>query len=297
MFYADYFPERYFPPLYFPGAPSVSSPAPSAEVKLDGLRINGLTPTEMGFSTERLDGWADAQNSNRPIVPRPGPYGGFTSTQESVSPRIIRVVGLISGTTIATRDAALDAVVQNLEGQLEIIFDDSPGKVVLAYLSNYTTVGIRPITFVVPDLRVTLEFTAVQSPKLDVYSSIVRCKAATSNGGILVGTAPTLGRIWVHNATNPVFTLSDWRGNEVGSMTLTITLSGSESVVVDLYNQAIYEVDAAEESGWNRNDALLTDGDFLEVLPKYADRTNEIWPKLSVSSGEGWFEFKRFWRS
>ncbi len=260
------------------------------------IRINGLTATEMGFREEILVGWADGQDSSRSVATRPGPFGGLSSALESVAPRIIRFVGLIDGTTLETRDAALDQVIQNLEGLLEVSFEDSLGKVVFAELSRPVVAGeFQRQSFVIPDLRVTVELRAVQSPKIDVFSSIVRLGSALTNGGILVGTAPTLGRIWLHDATNPVFTLLDWRGNEVESLELTVSLSGSETVLVDLYQQEIYDVD--DEVTLTRQDGYLTGGDFFEVLPKYADRTNELWPKLTVDDGEGWFEFKRFWRS
>lgn len=259
------------------------------------IRINGLTATEMGFREELLEGWADGQNSRRAFVPRPGPFGGFSSDLESVAPRIIRFVGLIDNTTIATREAALDKVKNNLRGKLEVTFTDSPCKVVFAKVTKTIVTGeVQHQSFVVPDLRVSVELTAVQSTKLDVYSSIVRLGDALTNGGILVGTAPTLGRIWIHEATDPVFTLLDWRGNEVASLTLTVTLSAAESALIDLYRQEIYEVD--DEVTFTRNDDLLTDGDFFEVLAEYADRPNGAWPKLTVSDGQGWFEFRRAWR-
>ena len=259
------------------------------------LRINGLTPTQMGLTVADLAGWADGPSTSRGFVPRPGAFGGFASDLESVAPRTMRIVGLVTGQTVATRDAALSTVMQNLEGTLEVEFDDSPNKVMICRLSSVTTAGVVSQSFVVSDLRVTIDLVAVQGVKLDKYSSIVRCKASTANDGILVGTAPTLGRIWVHNATNPVFTLSDFRGNSVESLTLTATIGAAESVLIDLYTQAIYDVDT--EVTFTRNDAYLTAGDFFEVKPEYADRANSVWPKLSVSSGEGWFEFRRAWRS
>ena len=256
------------------------------------FRINGLTPTQMGFTVAQLAGWADGPSSSFAFVARPGAYGGLPSPLESVAPRTVRFVGLITGQTTATRDAALSTVMQNLEGVLEFETDDAPGKVLICRRTSVTTTGINP-SFVIPDLRVSVELTAVQSPKLDKYSSIV--SLAAGNGGILVGTAPTLGRIWVHNATNPVFTLSDFRGVSRDTLTLTATIGAAESVLVDLYTQSIFDVD--DEVTFTRNDALLTAGGFFEVLPEYADRTNSKWPVLTTSSGVGWFEFRRSWRS
>lgn len=260
------------------------------------FRINGLSPTDLGFTVARLNGWADGPTVSRGYAQRPGPYGGFVSDLESVAPRIIRFEGLITGQTIATRDAALDTVTASLEGLLEVEFDDSENKVVLARLHKMTVVGVPDQhNFVIPDLRVIVELIAHQAVKFDKYGSIVRLGDAWTNDGILVGTAPTLGRIWIHEATDPVIKLYDFRNIEVESITLTVTLSASESLIIDLYAQAIYEVDS--ETSFTRNDSLLTAGQFFDVKPEYADRANEIWPKLDISDGFGWFEFRRCWRT
>ena len=257
--------------------------------------INGLTPTEMGFHVEQMSGWASGPTVRRGAVALTGPWGHIPSQSFSYQPVSIKAVLGIVDVAVASRDAAIAIVQDRLRGLMEFVADDQPDKVALVRLSSVGVASYHPpSSFAVGDVLVAITLTMYQALKVD---AVALTRALTTAGQtVRVGTGPTVGRIWIRGAaTNPTITLTNFRGEEVESIEITDTLTSAQSLMIDLFNEHIYDV--TDPANFVRHDDVKTGGAFFTILPEYGDRINSLWPRLTLAAGTGWIEYHRTWRS
>lgn len=258
------------------------------------LTLNGTDLATLGFVLEAAPGWKDAPPRSTASVVRPGRAGAYRSaaTQENV--RKLTLQGTVRGSTFPDARAKIDAIRALLvSAQPAVItFPDDATRSVSGYLDQFVTdIGNGP-SMIATALRARLDFSLLDPYAYDVTAQALAVSAAVVRAAL--GTAPSFPVITIAGAaTNPVLSLYRHDGTLVGTLGLTLTTVGGDSLVIDMDRKTITKNGASVL-------AALSSGDFFALDPAVLQVGLGSTPTdqgyVTVSSGSGTMSYRRAWR-
>lgn len=265
------------------------------------VTVNGRPLSELGiveYLRGGIPGWRAGPRVDRDAARSGGRLGPVESAVESVRERKIRILGYLADATIATRDAVLEAALDQMRGIVELGFEDQPGKYVLARLEGVDQDGVRKeLAYVTGPLVVALDFVAYQPVKLSAVASVVSFSSTSSS--VPVGTEPSYGDLYLFgSATNPVVTITDFRGATVATLGLAASLSSGEVYHASLSDRLLSDMNGGwDPASFVAADDEITSGRFFGFLPEWADRVSGRFPRISVSAGSGLLITRQAWKT
>lgn len=253
---------------------------PDTAVYLDDYDLAGIR-----FTLENITGW-------RSIPPRRGPTAQLaagtgdihltTPTEQQYGPRRIMCDGLVRGATIAEMESFIDELSGRLEQVAVFRAVDQASREVNCRLGRYDRLPNPRPPFDQRAARVRFE--------LFCADPVIRATTDENNSffpgptDMEVGTFTSLPVITIVGAvTNPVITYKDYLGVTQGTLGLTYTNAGGQTITIDCENFTIVHSVAG-----NIIDAL-TSGDFIVLDPRDADpwATVPDWPTLEIAPTPG----------
>lgn len=249
-------------------------------------------------SITELNGWGAGIEYRRTMTAIPGAFGATAAPDSAMQPRRLRITARLDAGAVASRDAELSELLDAFTGLVEMRFGDSIDKVLEALVDTESSVGESGISFVNPELLVTLDLVCPDPAKRDRYLQSI-AGAAAARVSIPLGTLPSHGVIYIMGAaTNPTLTYRDSGGNSIQTMAFTVTLGTTEYLAIDLTLKTVKKYTAGVES-----DALSTwtggspSGGFIVPDPQHGSYASSSWPTLETSTGSLHYAYHRRWRS
>lgn len=132
---------------------------------------NSLDTSTLDHKVDTAPGWYDPVQVQRNIVPVPGglplDLGGATK-----QPRIVRIIGWISGTNRADLDTNFNALMTKFRpggvaADVEISFPDDANVILVGQAVEIDTPNLDP-TFIATKRRVTITFEAADPHRYDI---------------------------------------------------------------------------------------------------------------------------------
>lgn len=253
---------------------------PDTAIYIDDFDLAGIR-----FTLENITGW-------RSVPPRRGPTAQLaagtgdvhltTPTEQQYGPRLILCDGLIRGATIAEMESFLDELSERLEQAALFRAVDQASREVNCRLGRYERLPDPSPEFASRAARVRFE--------LFCADPVIRATTDENNSflpgpsDMEVGSYPSLPVISIVGAvTNPVITYKDEAGVTQGTLGLTYTNAGGQTITIDCENFTIVHSVAG-----NIIDALSS-GDFIVLDPRDDDKFagSPDWPTLEISPTPG----------
>jgi hypothetical protein len=262
------------------------------------ITVNGTTLSSMGITVraDGVDGWSDGLSLGYDAIERSGEGGPIESDTVAAKRRRVEITGMLTTTTIAGRNAVIQAALVQMRGLVELGgFTDHADMVLSGRLVGCRTESLgRDTQFLggVP-LVVRLTFDCHDPRWRDATASEIVVNATARD--VPLGTATTDGSIEINGtATNPTITVKDYRGITVASLGFTGSLAADESWIIDLEDHSVTLSDSGVLSSANDK---VTSGAFWEWDPAWSDYGASDWPTIEVDSGDGTLTYYRRWRA
>lgn len=258
------------------------------------LSINGIDVATLGFRLSAPPGWLDIPARTHPQAVRPTRPGALLSGPIYEGTRKLTFNGVVDATTAdlarSNRDALIAAILQTQPAR--IIMPDQVTRYIDAYLETKTTDATTGPVLISRTLRTVLNFLILNPYYCDITATTTTLDATIRR--LQLGTAPSYPVLTISGAsTNPIFSLFKYDGTLLGTIGLTLSTVGGDTLIVDTGAKTIKKNGATQI-------VALTAGDFFALDPAVAqlglgtaagDR-----PYITVNSGAGTSVFNRSWR-
>jgi hypothetical protein len=249
-----------------------------------------LPPFDNWFHTPRVDRTSESVVDY--MASRP-------NTRARTEPRDLVLHTLLRADTIEEREAKQNAIADWLTGIVRITRMDSATKVVRAEYLGATVEAFASAThFVLPSLKLSLQFRAYDAASYDISPTIIAL--TTTPTPIIVGTLPSLGVITMPGgwSGSRVLVYRGANGIVYGSLTIfvpaTDTFAAGEHLRIDLARWRVTRVSA---SGVRTNVYhWLTGGDWFAPNATDVDRSRGMYPSLAMSAGTAQYRHRLAWR-
>lgn len=255
----------------------------------DLVYINDTDINDLGLRVTDFGEWWSGPSYERGSAAPYGLMGSVPATEATVKPKALTLSMALPSATVAGRVAALDTVRHHLRGLLEVRFGDDSDRVAYGLLESDSTPARWPeVAFVTGDLAPRLQIVFYDVAKYDRGGSVVGFDSTRRQ--IPLGTAPSGGKIFIHNATDPVLRYRSASGTIEQSMTFTVTLASTEALEIDLGAMTVTKI-----SSGTRTDALstLTSGWFFHLDPADGDGGNSVYPTLETTTGTAEIRYRK----
>ncbi len=240
------------------------------------LKVKDTNLQTLGFSPATMEGnWdSPAQSFERVNVPfREGTTR--TTQQPKIEPLRFHFTGELSASSEEAFETARDTLLYLLSfDDVAILVGNQPNRQRIGTLEG--AVHIRPSASSADGLTVAaVDFTLVCDNPVTYATSVTNVSGAVATDHSLpLGTRKTFGVITIESATDPLLTYKHYDGTTLA----TLQLTGTGDFIVDLYERRFW-LDG------DRDDSVMTDGDFFAFDPRHGDYLTSHWPTLRTSSG------------
>ena len=256
--------------------------------------INGTDPRTLGLIIAEISGWLDDPARQFAAVSVPGRPGQLiVNPTPDVAVQRCVARGIIEGTDVAACRANFDKVkaLFGASAGVAVAFLDAPGRAVTAFCTRLSAAP-GAAQMISRKIAVEIELVAFDPYAYDTSTTNVAISAVAA--ALALGTAPLRPVLTITGAaTNPVFTLKNSAAVTVGSLGLTLTTVGGDSLVIDCLKRTI------RLNGTNRLDALSA-GDFFSLdVTALGIFSSSSWPTLAVAglgAGTAAAAYKKAWR-
>ena len=253
----------------------------------DVVYVGDTDLSTLNFSVTSVPGWANGPVVQRPRYPTLGRAGGQSGSITTTPGRAFSVGGILTATSVATRDAKLATLMDNVSGIQDWRFGDSVGKFIRAEL-----VGTQTQAFLGdgggfsarnPNLTVGLDLFADYPHRLDVDGTVVAF--STAGATFTGGTEDSGGVIEIIGSSSaPSVTVKDWRGDQKAAIGLSATVATGASLEIDLDRRTITSISAT--GGRTDSDSKMTStGAFFRLNRDWWDYGASVGCTLTITSG------------
>lgn len=257
--------------------------------------INRQPIEALGLTVARLDGWLTDVAAPVPTSERlPGLTGGRLARRQASAPRVIELVGTFRPATLAARHALLNALSAALRGRLEVIFPDAPTYAVWAVAGPVVPESQTPFTR--SELRVRVALHCADGARHALWPSQVYL--STTPRAVPIGSLAVGGEFLINGPLTGDLDIDGIAasGVRIGRHALrgiTIASGGHLRLRADAPYALLY-TDAADVTTsvfhWRDVDASTP---WWKVSPLHGDAEGNLPVWLRLSTGTGWFRYRR----
>lgn len=262
-----------------------------------GVLVNGTDlGTQFGFAVEKPAEWGSAPVQQWPAGRLYGlDYQTVLAAEPLIEPRELQLEGTVVGTSHADLITKLDGLKRFLaSGSLQLSTNHDTTRYYDVRLVRATAVMFTP-AFLATAARVTVVLIA-HDPCAKATSTTTVNFTSTAQACAL-GTAISRPVITITGpATNPLLTLADASGATRETLGFTLTLGGSDALVIDTERKTARKTISSVTSNAIGDITTNTALTFLALDPRDGDQLAGTWPSLKVSSGTGAAVYRKRYR-
>jgi len=232
-----------------------------------GLIVNGYDlQDQLGVTVEtEVSGWRDGLSVLNTDSQLPQKAGTIPlAMEEETEPRQIDLDLLVVAPNNTQLESRMDELKARLyAGTIEVSFGDDDTRIFYARVNGFETSPIDP-AFIGRARRVSLIFHCPDPQVYEKHGQVIGFSDEAARLPIASGTVLPTFRI-SGSVTDPSLSLKDFRGREVETFDLSVTLSASAARIIDMEKASV------TDAGGNNKISEFAGGAFFALLPKYAD--------------------------
>lgn len=264
------------------------------------IAFNGMSDTSLSYHLTDLSGWLDGPSTARNLGALLGVYGSAPSQYASVKARTINMRGRLQCTSLTDRKDKLSALFDATTNAVELVFDDSLTRYVIAQRESFVVTERAPQAHLnLMDVFVSMTFTAYDVASYDLEPSLIAFDSTPVP--VVIGTLPTPGIFHITGALSATvsrtITYRSFNGIAYGTLTLTPpsgeSLGANDYLIVSLSHPGtIIKVAAGVRSDvyhWK------SAGAWFMPSPEDCDRQRSVYPTLEINSGAATFIYTNAW--